>query len=122
MITFLLIFVVVECLITLTFMIMVGGWVSQIRPLKFQLIFIRLLKSRTSAFILNMAISVILSSFTGAGMYAGFANLTSSVIVAAIAPIVLEIRFRFKNVEEEVKRSKQTSRVKRSFTGLFKTV
>lgn len=117
---FIAIFVVVECIITLTFMIMVGGWVSQIRPLRFQIVFIRLMKSRTAAFILNMVISSVLSGFTGAGMYAGFANLTSSVLVAIIAAPILEYKFRFDHVIETVARQKkEKTGIKQKLTGLF---
>jgi uncharacterized protein YacL len=60
---------------------------------------IKLLGHPAVSFAVNLAISVLLTQFTGGGLNAGFANLTSSVIVAIAVPIY--VRFRTAGTSEE---------------------
>lgn len=92
---FLFIFIVTECLISTAFMIMVAGWINSIKIDMVKASGIVMLNTRTSAFAINMVISSIIGEFTGSGMTSGFANLTSSVLVAIYMPAVLEAKYKF---------------------------
>ena len=56
------------------------------------------------SFSVNLAISVLLTQFTGGGLNAGFANLGSSVIVAFLVPMYVRAKTAGTSEKEELER------------------
>jgi len=104
---FLFTYTVIQCIITMEFIIMVAGMVNGLPTTTLRYFGWKLITMRSTAFILDLSISCIIGWFTGEGMASGFANLTSGIIVSQIAPYVLQWKFKWKDLESEYTKNKE---------------
>jgi hypothetical protein len=116
-------FTIVQLVITLQFILMIGGVINNLGPLKMRYWGFRLLGYPPVAFGVNMIISLIMSFFTDAGLTAGFANLTSGVIAMLLNRFVLEIKFGVSEINREyisrITEKKQKSIIRKVLKSLF---
>lgn len=108
-----IVLMVIEGIITGHLMIKIMNIVIGIKNPKARLRVFRFLTSTPVSFAMNLAISTMLTWFTGGGLTAGFANLGSSILVGFGVPIYLKSKFDIVSLENEVKALEETKREKK---------
>lgn len=108
-----IVLMVIEGIITGHLMIKIMNIVIGIKSPKSRLRVFRFLTSTPVSFAMNLAISTMLTWFTGGGLTAGFANLGSSILVGFGVPIYLKSKFDIVSLENEVKALEETKREKK---------
>jgi len=104
---FLITYILIQCIITMEFIIMIASFVNGLPTTTLRYMGWRFITNRGTAFVLDLTISCIIGWFTGEGMTSGFANLSSGIIVSVIAPYVLNWKFKYKTLESEYKTAKE---------------
>ena len=107
---FALLLMAIEGLITWNVMDNIMKIVNEIPSIKLRYRVFKFLTSIPISFVMNFAISSLLTQFTGNGVTAGFANLGSSVIVAILLPFRLSRKYRVSDLEQEIKEARKKKR------------
>ncbi len=97
-----MILVVIQATITWYIMITIMDILSNIPSPSIKLLVFKLFTARPISFVINLAVSSMMAWFTGAGLYAGFANLGSSVVVGIIFPVYFKMRYDMQQMEKDV--------------------
>lgn len=105
---------IIEVIITSYLMIELMGIIYDLPGGHIKVALLRLLTSAPVSFVVNLAISSMMTWFTGEGLTAGFANLGSSVLVGFFLPVYLKRRFNLDMVTREAQLKKELKRAKKA--------
>lgn len=121
MLTFGFLLLVIQAVVTWYIMSTVLNIISEIHPVGMRILLLKMIANRPMTFVFNLAISQMLVWFTGAGLYAGFANLGSSILVGVIFPIYFNQKYNINTMEEEHQLNKERKIQERKASKLRKS-
>ena len=98
---------IIEVMITLGFMLQITGFIYEMKNLQMKITLHKILTNRIVIIAVNIAISSLMTTFTGANLTSGFANLGSSVIVAIFGKYIIDRKYNFGPIYEELSLKKE---------------